>query len=148
NTRIDPIEPFPMAAYDQNVDHWIDPARADYDTPFLSADEQRAHADALLARYFGNGARDPSPWNPAFIRERVYGNGGGNDIVELQVRRISRYDNQGKAERAIVYGQSYRPHTAQWIQAIERNMNARQFAQASGYTASARATATGNLLVR
>lgn len=143
----DPIWPFPMAGYDQDVDHWIDPARPDYDTPFLSADEQRAHFDALFARYFGKGPHNPSPWNPAFIGERVYGQ-GGSDIVDLQLRRIAGYDNAGKAPNAIGYAQNYRPHTAQWIDAIEHNMNVQQFAQAPRYAPSARAIATGNLLVR
>ncbi|HEV3105521.1 MAG TPA: SH3 domain-containing protein [Trinickia sp.] len=147
HAHIDPIGLFPMAAYDQDVDHWIDPARPDYDTPFLSADEQRTHTDALFARYFGSSPRDPSPWNPAFIGERVYGN-GGSDIVDLQLRRIASYDNTGKAEDALVYGQNYRAHTAQWIEAIKANMNAQQFAQAPRYTLSARAIATDNLLVR
>jgi len=146
-TAVDPVGLFPMGAYDQNVDHWIDPARADYDTPFLSPNDQRAHLDALYARYFGHGAKDASPWNPAFINSRLYGQ-GGSDIVDLQLRRIGRYDNAGKAPRAIGYGQDYRPHTQEWIDAIEANMNLQQFAQAPRYAPSARAIATENLLVR
>jgi cell wall-associated NlpC family hydrolase len=146
-TGVDPVGLFPMGAYDQNIDHWIDPARRDYDTPFLSANDQRAHLDALYARYFGHGAKDASPWNPAFIDGRLYGR-GGSDIVDLQLRRIGRYDNAGKAPRAIGYGQDFRPHTQQWIDAIEANMNLQQFAQAPHYVPSSRAIATENLLVR
>nr|WP_245983092.1 SH3 domain-containing C40 family peptidase [Trinickia fusca] len=144
---VDPIGLFPMASYDQNVDHWIDPASPDYDKPFLNADEQHAHLDALFARYFGRAEHDPSPWNPAFVRERVY-HQGGQDIVDLQLRRIAHYDNAGKDEKRLGYGQNDRPHTTQWIDAIEKNMNVQQFAQAPRYMPAARAIATGNLLVR
>lgn len=144
---IDPIGLFPMDRYDQNVDHWIDPASPSYDTPFLSAAEQRAHWDAYLARYFGTRERDPSPWNPAFIDRRLYGNGGAN-IVDLQLRRVSKYDNEGRASRKVGYGQNYRAHTAPWIDDIERNMNLQQFAQAPRYRPQARAIATDALLVR
>jgi cell wall-associated NlpC family hydrolase len=144
---IDPIGVFPMADYDQNVDHWIAPASANYDTPFLSAAEQRAHWKAYLARYFGTGEHDASPWNPTYITNRLYSQGGA-DIVDLQLRRIGNYDNEGKSARTIGYGQNYRPHTARWIDDIERNMNLQQFAQAPHYLPTARAIATDALLVR
>ena len=66
---VDPVGLFPMAAYDQEVDHWIDPSSPTYDTPFLSPAEQRAHWAAYLARYFGTAERDPSPWNPAMAAQ-------------------------------------------------------------------------------
>lgn len=144
---VDPIGLFPMAAYDQDVDHWIDPSSAGYDTPFLSPAEQRAHWAAYLARYFGTAERDPSPWNPAFIANRLYGD-GGSDIVDLQLRRIGSYDNAGKVGRGIGYGQNFRPHTSRWLDDIERNMNLQQFGQAPRYTPAARAIATDALLVR
>ncbi|WP_206956441.1 SH3 domain-containing C40 family peptidase [Trinickia acidisoli] len=144
---VDPIGLFPMADYDQNVDHWIAPASANYDTPFLSTAQQRAHWEAYLARYFGTREHDASPWNPAFITNRLYGQGGA-DIVDLQLRRIGNYDNEGKPTRSIGYGQNYRPHTAQWIYDVERNMNLQQFSQAPHYAPNARAIATDALLVR
>ncbi len=144
---VDPIGLFPMADYDQNVDHWIDPAGQSYDTAFLSASEQRAHWRAYLAHYFGMGEHDASPWNPAFIANQLYGQGGA-DIVDLQLRRIGNYDNEGKPARAIGYGQNFRPHTGRWIDDIERNMNLQQFGQAPHYAPNARAIATDALLVR
>jgi hypothetical protein len=147
NAYVDPIGLFPMDAYDQNVDHWMDPAAPGYDTPFLSAQAQRDHLDALYARYFGVQADDPSPWNPAFVANRVYKQ-SGQDIVDLQLRRIGRYDKAGKNAETIGYGQNYRPHTEQWIDAIKHNMNVEQFAQAPRYTNAARAIATDNLFVR
>lgn len=136
-----------MAAYDQNVDHWIDPTSADYDTPFLSMAQQQAHWSAFLARYFGNGEHDASPWNPKHIADRLYADDGA-DIVDLQLRRIGNYDNAGKGSKTIGYGQNYLPHDARWIDDIERNMNLQQFAQAPRYTPNARAIATDALLVR
>lgn len=144
---VDPVGLFPMAGYDQSVDHWIDPASATYDTPFLSASEQYAHWSAYLGRYFGTGEHDASPWNPAFITNRLYSQGGSN-IVDLQLRRIGNYDNAGKPAHAIGYGQSFLPHTAAWIDGIERNMNLQQFAQAPRYRPNARAISTDALLVR
>ena len=143
----DPISLFPLAAYDQNVDRWIDPSSTDYDKPFLSPQEQQAQFEAFYARYFGTQANDPSPWNRAFIATRLYGQ-GGTDIAELQQRRIGLYDNVRKNARHIGYGQNYRPHTSAWIDAIEANMDIAQFTQAPGYRAAARAIATDNLLVR
>ncbi len=145
--HVDPIGIFPMQAYDQNVDRWLDPAAPGYDRPFLSAEAQREHLDALYARYFGLRADDPSPWNPAFIDTIVYGR-KGQDIVDLQLRRIGRYDNGGKSEHVIGYGQNYRAHTEQWIDAIERNIDSAQFAKAPRYTPAARAIATDALYVR
>ncbi len=144
---VDPIGLFPMADYDQNVDHWIDPASPSYDTPFLSPAEQRAHWTAYLARFFGTGEHDPSPWNPAFVANRVYSDAGA-DIVDLQLRRIGSYDNAGKPDRAIGYGQNYRPHTEKWLDDIERNMDVQQFARSPRYVPNARAIATDALLVR
>ena len=143
----DPVGLFPMTGYDQNVDHWIDASSAAYDSPFLSPAEQRAHWDAYLGRYFGTGEHDASPWNPAFIANRLYSQRGA-DIADLQLRRIGHYDNAGKPARAIGYGQNFRPHTAEWIDDIERNMNLQQFAQAPRYRPNARAIATDALLVR
>ncbi|PMS13606.1 hydrolase [Trinickia caryophylli] len=143
----DPIALYPMAAYDQNVDRWIDPSSPGYDKPFLGAADQRRHLDALYARYFGTLARDPSPWNAAFIDSRVYVK-HGEDIVDLQLRRIGRYDNEGKADKRIGYGQNYRPHTSAWIDAIETNMDIAQFTRAPHYVPDARSIAVDNLLVR
>jgi cell wall-associated NlpC family hydrolase len=144
---VDPIGLFPMADYDQDVDHALPPASPTYDTPILTASEQRAHWNAFLARYFGTGEHDASPWNPAFIANRLYGQAGA-DIVDLQLRRIGNYDNEGKPARTIGYGQNFRPHTEGWIDGIERNMNLQQFAQAPRYAPSARAISTDALLVR
>ncbi len=136
-----------MAAYDQDVDHWIDPKGPGYDEPFLSASEQQAHFEALYARIFGTSADSLSPWNPTFIDQHVYSN-RGSDIARLQRSRIARYDNTGKAERLIGYGQSFRPHTKAWLDAIAQNMDVRQFELNPAYTPARRAIATGNLLVR
>ncbi|WP_437437797.1 SH3 domain-containing protein [Trinickia violacea] len=145
--EIDRVSLFPMAAYDQDVDHWINPASPDYDKPFLSASDQAAHVEALLAREFGTGPDSPSPWNAAFVDARVYA-AHGSDIAGLQKSRIARYDNTGKDARHIGYGQNFREHTKAWIDAIAQNMDVAQFERNTGYNASRRAIATGNLLVR
>jgi len=145
--RIDPVSVFPMDAYDQNVDHWIDPAGPGYDTPFLSADDQHSHADALRARYVGAAANDPSPWNRAYVDTRVYSDNGA-DIAALQRHRIAWFGNAGKPAREIGYGQDFRPHTQAWIDAIAQNMDIGQFERAPGYNPARRAIATDNALVR
>jgi hypothetical protein len=146
-TRIDPVSVFPMDAYDQNVDHWIDPTGPGYDQPFLSAEDQHTHFEALRARYFGTGADDASPWNRAYVDAHVYHNGGA-DIAALQRRRLSWFDNTGKAADEIGYGQNFRPHTQAWIDAIAQNMDVAQFERTPGYAAAHRAIATGNVLIR
>ncbi|MEM5451568.1 SH3 domain-containing protein [Paraburkholderia guartelaensis] len=143
----DTVTLFPIEHYDQNVDHWIDPASAGYDKPFLSPDVQRTQFDALVARYFGAGPNDPSPWNRAFVEQRVYRD-GGSDIAALQTRRLAYFDNTGKEARRIGYGMNFRPHTKAWIDAIERNANVSQFEQSSGFDATRRAIATTALYVR
>jgi hypothetical protein len=151
-TAVDPVGLFPMAAYDQTVDHWIDPGSASYDQPFLSPAEQHAHFEALYARYFGVGESDPSPWNRSFVQARVYRQNGG-DIAALQRRRIAAYDNNDKTRnhktgRHIGYGQNFLPHTSAWIAAIAINMNVPQFEHGALYRPANRAIATDNLLVR
>lgn len=146
-TRIDPVSLFPMAAYDQNVDHWLDPASPTYDQPFLSADEQRSHFDALRTRYFGTAADAPSPWNSTYIDTRVYSHNGA-DIAALQRRRIATFDNRDKPENQIGYGQNFRAHTPAWIDAIAQNMGVEQFEHAPSYDAARRAIATDNVLIR
>jgi hypothetical protein len=144
---IDNVTLFPLAHYDQNVDHWLDPQNPDYDRPFLSPAEQRTHFDALFARYFGTGANAPSPWNAAYVTARVFRE-QGQDIAALQQRRIDKFDNTGKHGSVIGYGENFRPHDKAWIDAIARNMNVAQFTQTPVYQPERRAIATGNLMVR
>lgn len=143
----DPVSLFPLDNYDQNVDHWIDPSSPGYDKPFLSPDEQRAQFDALYARYFGAGPDDPSPWNPAYVQNRVYSE-GGSDIAALQTRRLDEFDNTDKAPRRIGYGMNFRPHTKAWIDAIAQQVDVSQFDREGTYDPSKRAVATSPLLLR
>ncbi|MGF6774694.1 hypothetical protein P3T18_007214 [Paraburkholderia sp. GAS199] len=143
----DTVSLFPMTGYDQNVDHWLEPDSAGYDTPFLSEVEQQAHLRALFARYFGTGTNAPSPWNPAYVTLRVYRQQGA-DIAALQQRRLERFDNDGKSGAALGYGENFRPHDKAWIDAIAQNMNVAQFGQTVAYQPQRRAIATGNLPVR
>ncbi|WOD18941.1 SH3 domain-containing protein [Paraburkholderia kirstenboschensis] len=143
----DTITLFPLAAYDQDVDHWLDPSSPGYDQAFLSAADQQAHFRALYARYFGTGTNAPSPWNSAYVAMRVYRQQGA-DIVALQQRRIASFDNSGKSGAAMGYGENFRPHDKAWIDAIARNMNVAQFTEAPVYQPTRRAIATTNLMVR
>ncbi len=145
-----PVEltsPFPLDRYDQNVDRWISPASPNYVQPILSDAAQHAHFEALLARYFGTAARDPSPWNPAFVNTALYREQGA-DIAALQRRRLARYDNRMQAAGHIGYGQNLLPHNAAWLDAIAVNADAAQFERSPGYQPARRAIATGNVLVR
>ena len=144
---VDTISLFPLGAYDQDVDHWLEPDSPDYDRPFLSPAEQEAHFQALYARYFGTGTNAPSPWNAAYVTTRVYRQQGA-DIAALQQRRIARFDNTGKRGAAIGYGENFRAHDKAWIDAIARNMNVGQFTETPVYQPARRAIATTNLMVR
>lgn len=143
----DNVTLFPMTAYDQNVDHWLEPDSPGYDQPFLSPADQQAHFRALYARYFGTGTSEPSPWNATFVATRVYRQQGAN-IAALQQRRIGKFDNTGKQGADIGYGENFRPHDKAWIDAIAQNMNIGQFTRAPVYRPEHRAIATGNLMVR
>ncbi|NKJ45205.1 hydrolase [Burkholderia sp. SG-MS1] len=147
HTPVDTVTLFPLAGYDQNVDHWLRPDSTGYDQPFLSAADQQAHFRALYARYFGTGASAASPWNSAYVSTRVYRQQGA-DIAALQLRRIARFDNTGRSGAALGYGENFRPHDKAWIEAIAQNMNVGQFTQAPAYQPGRRAMATTNLMVR
>ena len=138
---------FPLAGYDQNVDHWLAPDSPGYDQPFLSPTDQQAHFRALFARYFGSDANAPSPWNSAYVTTRVYRE-QGVDIAALQQRRIGKFDNTGRSGATIGYGENFRPHDKAWIDAIAQNMNVGQFTQTPAYRPERRAIAAGNLTVR
>jgi cell wall-associated NlpC family hydrolase len=144
---VDTVTLFPIAHYDQDVDHWLDPDSPGYDQPFLSAADQQAHFKALYARYFGTGSAAPSPWNANFVAMRVYRQ-QGVDVTALQQRRIAKFDNAGKSGANIGYGENFRPHDKAWIDAIAQNMNVAQFTQMPAYQPQRRAIATGNLMVR
>ncbi|EDT37422.1 SH3 domain-containing C40 family peptidase [Burkholderia ambifaria] len=137
----------PIAGYNQDVDHWINPSRPDYDSPFLSQNLQRAQAKRLLARYFGTGRDDPSPWNPSYIEAEVY-HADGADLAKLQHNRIDRFDNTQNPTDRIAYGQNFRPHTKAWIDDIARNVEPDQFTRTHTYAPANRAITTANALVR
>ncbi|HEY4295848.1 MAG TPA: NlpC/P60 family N-terminal domain-containing protein, partial [Paraburkholderia sp.] len=147
HATLDTVTLFPMAHYDQNVDHWLDPDSPSYDQTFLSAEVQQTHFRALYARYFGTGTSAPSPWNSAYVTMRVYRQQGA-DIAALQQRRIGKFDNTGKSGRALGYGENFRPHDKAWIDAIAQNMDVSQFTQTPVYRPERRAIAAGNLMVR
>jgi hypothetical protein len=147
HASVDTVTLFPLAGYDQNVDHWLKPDSAGYDQPFLSAADQQGHFRALYARYYGTGANAASPWNCAYVTTRVYRQQGA-DIAALQQRRIARFDNTGRSGAALGYGENFRPHDKTWIDAIAQNMNVGQFTQAPVYQPERRAIATTNLMVR
>ena len=147
HATVDPIGLLPMTGYDQNIDHWLKPSAPDYDRPFLSAARQQAHFAALWARYFGTGARDPSPWNPDFVTNRVYSE-LGSDIADLQRRRLAAFDNDGKPAHRIGYGQNDRPHTEAWINAISDNVDLDQFESNPHYDPARRAIATDSAPLR
>lgn len=143
----DNVTLFPMAGYDQNVDHWLEPDSPGYDQPLLSPADQQAHFQALYARYFGTGTSAPSPWNAAFVTTRIYRQQGA-DIAAWQQRRIGKFDNTGKQGAEIGYGENFRPHDKAWIDAIAQNMNVGQFTQTPVYQPERRAIAASNLMVR
>ncbi|ANB74544.1 hydrolase [Paraburkholderia phytofirmans OLGA172] len=147
HARVDTVALFPIANYDQNVDHWLEPDSPGYDQPFLSPADQQAHFSALYARYFGTGTAAPSPWNSAYVTMRVYRQQGA-DIVALQQRRIDKFDNTGKSGAALGYGENFRPHDKAWIDTIAQNMAVGQFTQEVVYKPARRAIATSNLMVR
>ncbi|WP_287496536.1 SH3 domain-containing C40 family peptidase [Pandoraea sp. CB10b_02] len=141
---------FPIEHYDQDVDHWIRPDAADYDRPLLGAQEQARRFDALRARYFGTGARDPSPWNGTWLAASLLNAAGARQIADSQARRVRRFDNGASGVRK-TYGENFQPHTSAWIRTIEANMALAQLdASHAGwpYDAQRRGITVDNALVR
>lgn len=143
------LERFPIAHYDQDVDHWIRPDSPDYDKPLLSQAEQMRRFDAMRKRYFGTGPRDPSPWNPVFLNTTVLNVASARMIASSQAIRVQRYDNS--AGSRTTYGENFQPHTREWIRQIEANMALAQIDPdhaAWHYDARRRGITVTNALVR
>lgn len=144
------ISRFPIAHYDQDVDHWIRPDAPGYDRPLLSAKEQARRFEAFRARYFGTAPRDPSPWNGMWLSTSLLSADGVQQIADSQARRARRFDN-GEPGVAKTYGENFHAHTSSWIRAIEANMGLAQLDadQAGGqYDPRRRGITVDNALVR
>ncbi len=123
---------FPMDRYDQDVDRWIAPSRADYRVALLPADQQQRAMQSLLATYFGaqdgpvstsGDARATtstrSPWDAAFVADTV--NPLGRIALAARIEaRLRTFSPDGPREG---FGANLRPHPASWIGAIRANID-------------------------
>lgn len=113
---------FPIENYDQNISHWIKPSDADYDKPLLTPKQQEIRKDELYQHYFGT----KSPWSPDYIN-LIFSQTSPNDLQSAEHEKINSFDNEEHSDVYIQYGSNFRPHTEQWINKIENNMNLPQF---------------------
>jgi cell wall-associated NlpC family hydrolase len=136
---------FPLDRYDQNVDRWIDPSRADYRLPLLPADVQQRALQSLLAGYFGP-ADDPartrdatssaralpsgvdgtpvpratqSPWDPHYVTETL--DLAGRLALTARIEGKLRQFSTDAAHAG--FGQNLRPHPDNWLATIRANID-------------------------
>lgn len=137
-----PLSLFPIEHYDQNVSDWIKSTDADYDQLLLSDEMQQQRLAIFNEHLFGND----SPWSSEYVT-RVMENSGYRDIEYMEKSLLYYFNNKGKSENEIGYGENYRPYSQKWIHDIAANVNAVQFKHVK-YIADNRAIAVQNLEAR
>ena len=140
---------FPLAAYDQNIDHWITPSAADANQALISQDRQQRAMNDLRNRDFGGAedtlaGRSASPWNRAFITRQNSGDDRRAVLAGIEAN-IERYGPNGPL---LGFGPNLLPYPARWMAAIKRNIDTDQWSAEAPYTALQRAITTANVSLR
>lgn len=138
----DNISLFPIEHYNQNINDWIQPQRPDYRENLLETKVQQEHLVRFYDHYFGL----KSPWSEHFVNQWLQ-QVPPDDLLSTQTQMIADFNNQGKPESLIGYGENFRPTTVSWINAIADNMNLEQFKQLV-YQPRQRGITVDNLHVR
>ncbi len=124
-----PYTLFPIADYDQNIDHWISPASPNYNTPLLTPLQQQWRMQQLYQHQF-------SPWQAAYI------------APYLQPGVLTAIEQHALKMQSLSYNENMRPYPANWIPAMQDNLNLSQFSGPLSDHQQNRAIATTNLLAR
>ena len=138
----DLISLFPINHYDQTVSTWINSDDKDYDKPLLNAEMQQKRFDLFYDHYFGS----LSPWNAEYVA-RILRQSPSDDLKTNEQSLIKYFDNEGKSANEIGYGENFRSHDKEWIQAIANNINISQF-DGLTFQANNRGIAVDNLHAR
>lgn len=114
----DVLSLFPIEHYDQKVSDWIKPDSPDFNKPLLTPEMQQHYVTLFYTHYYG----DLSPWNEAHVN-KILQQKMPDDLQSEQQSLLEMFSNQGKSENQIGYGENFRPHDANWINKIGRNIN-------------------------
>jgi len=118
----DLISLFPLDNYDQTISTWIKPTDPDFDKPLLSKDMQQKRLAIFYDHYFGV----LSPWNAEYVTQ-ILQQLPPNDLKTIEQNIIDHYNNEGKPESQMGYGENFRPYGKNWIKEIATNINLSQF---------------------
>lgn len=138
----DLISIFPLDNYDQTISTWIKASDADFNESMLSTDMQRQRLNIFNDHYFGS----LSPWNADYITQ-IFRQSSPSDLKTMEQSLINNFNNEGKPDNKIGYGENFRPHTKKWIEEISNNINISQFDNLT-YHANRRGIAIDNLHAR
>lgn len=138
----DLISLFPLNNYDQTISTWIKSSDADFDKSLLSSDIQQKRLDIFYDHYFGS----LSPWNGDYVTQ-ILRQLPPNDIKTIEQSLINNFNNEGKPESQIGYGENFRPYAPEWIKEITKNININQF-EGLTYQSNNRGIAVDNLHTR
>lgn len=146
-TEIDPTKSlFPLSVDATNVDRWIDPDDANYKTPVLTTEEQRALFQQLKNTYFGQNEGDASPWNPSFVQQKLaaFSRDPETKIIDIEQHYLHRITHPDTA----IYGENFRLRTAAWKYLLAFNTHIQQFLSGQSYQEGNRAIAVRRSDVR
>ncbi len=117
----DNIKIFPLGNYDQNIHHWIKPDSSGYDTPILSSSQQASRENEFRQKWF-------APWDESYVETVLNGTSPQGNLHDIENFLLNKFNNQNKTTDEIQYGENFRPHTLQWFDDIQNNMNLPQLA--------------------
>jgi cell wall-associated NlpC family hydrolase len=136
------ISLFPIEHYSQQLSDWIKPDDVNYNKPLMDASLQKKRFESFYNHYYG----DYSPWNSDYVNHLLKAPAEDN-VKALEANLIEMFNNKDKPDNQIGYGENFRPHTADWINAIAANINFSQLTNLN-YTSDNQAIVIDNLQAR
>ncbi|STX28265.1 Gamma-D-glutamyl-L-lysine endopeptidase [Legionella beliardensis] len=138
----DVVSLFPIEHYDQKITSWIKPTDPNYNKPLLSKEIQEQRLKEFFEHYFGT----MSPWSASFVN-RLLEQSAPYNLKALEESLLNEFNNEGKSDHAIGYGENFRPYSKQWIRKIAQNIDLNQLDNLT-YQSTNRAIAIDNLYAR
>jgi len=137
------ISLFPLAHYDQHVSTWLKPSDPNYNQPLLDANQQQQRLTNFRTHWL-------APWDKTYVNKILTATSSKNnpDLQNLEQSIVVWYSNKDKSADKIGYGENFRPHTVQWINAIAANMQIDQLAPPMPFTPMNYAIALNNIQAR
>lgn len=140
-----PLSVFPMNAYDQRVDDWLNPKQADYDKPIVPYAYQLIRTRLFYQHVFSPDQDGMSPWSETYVTQLLNQSPG---LVDSEKQVMATFDNQGKPKDQLSYGLNFRLHTLQWYDTIVKKMNLAQLKSPIVFDPTKRAIMTKNSYAR